>query len=196
MCAHIIIELLGNATQIGMASPDGNPLVLMSTSLGDIKVEIFRDKAPITSENFLRYVDDGLYDGTAFFRAVTMENQPNSDVKIEVVQGGTKPNDMAYPSTYPPIDHDTTETTVLSHLNGAVSMARMAPGTATSSFFICIGDQPELDYGGKRNPDTQGFAAFGRVKVGMDVVREIHKQPHEGQRLEPPIEIKSCRRVS
>lgn len=196
MCAHIIIELLGNATQIEMASPDGNPLVLMSTSLGDIKVEIFRDKAPITSENFLRYVDDGLYDGTAFFRAVTMENQPNSDVKIEVVQGGTKPNDMAYPSTYPPIEHETTETTGLSHLDGAVSMARMAPGTATSSFFICIGDQPELDYGGKRNPDRQGFAAFGRVKVGMNVVREIHKQPHEGQRLEPPIEIKSCRRVS
>lgn len=193
---HIIIEQLGNATQIEMASPEGNPLVLIITSLGDIEVEIFRDKAPITSENFLRYVDDGLYDGTAFFRTVTMENQPNSDVKIEVVQGGTMPKDMAYPSTYPPIEHETTETTGLSHADGAVSMARMAPGTATSSFFICIGDQPELDYGGKRNPDKQGFAAFGHVRVGIDVVREIHKQPHEGQRLEPPIEILNCRRVS
>ena len=196
MCVHIIIEQLGNATQIEMASPEGNPLVLISTSLGDIEVEIFRDKAPITSENFLRYVDDGLYDGTAFFRTVTMENQPNSDVKIEVVQGGTMPKDMAYPSTYPPIEHETTETTGLSHADGAVSMARMAPGTATSSFFICIGDQPELDYGGKRNPDKQGFAAFGHVRVGVDVVREIHKQSHEGQRLEPPIEILNCRRVS
>jgi len=196
MCVHIIIEQLRNATQIEMASPEGNPLVLISTSLGDIEVEIFRDKAPITSENFLRYVDDGLYDGTAFFRTVTMENQPNSDVKIEVVQGGTMPKDMAYPSTYPPIKHETTETTGLSHADGAVSMARMAPGTATSSFFICIGDQPELDYGGKRNPDKQGFAAFGHVRVGIDVVREIHKQSHEGQRLEPPIEILYCRRVS
>ena len=196
MCAHTIIERLGNATQIEMASPEGNPLVLMNTPLGDIEIEIFQDKVPITSENFLRYVDDGLYDGTVFFRTVTTENQPDSDVKIEVVQGGTKPNDKAYPSNYPPIEHETTETTGLSHSDGAVSMARMAPGTATSSFFICIGDQPELDYGGKRNPDKQGFAAFGRVSAGMDVVREIHKQPHEGQRLEPPIEILNIRRIS
>jgi len=195
-CTHIIIEQVVNAAQIDMASPEGPTLVLITTSLGDIMVEIFRDKAPITSENFLRYVDDGLLDGTVFFRTVTMENQPDSDVKIEVVQGGTTPKDAAYPSTYHPIEHETTETTGLSHTDGAVSMARMAPGTATSSFFICIGDQPELDYGGKRNPDRQGFAAFGRVRAGRNVVREIHKQPHEEQRLEPPIEIKSCRRVS
>jgi peptidyl-prolyl cis-trans isomerase A (cyclophilin A) len=179
-----------------MASLEGNPLVLITTPLGDITVEILHDRSPITSENFLRYVDDGLLDGTSFFRTVTTENQPGSDVKIEVIQGGTTPKDAAYPSTHPPIEHETTETTGLSHTDGAVSMARMAPGTATSSFFICIGDQPELDYGGKRNPDRQGFAAFGRVRAGMDVVREIHKQPHEGQRLEPPIEIIKCRRIN
>jgi len=179
-----------------MASPERNPLVLITTPLGDITVEILRDRAPVTSDNFLRYVDDGLLDGTSFFRTVTTENQPGSDVKIEVIQGGTAPKDAAYPSKHPPIEHETTETTGLSHTDGTVSMARWAPGTATSSFFICIGDQPELNYGGKRNPDRQGFAAFGRVRAGMKVVRDIHKQPHEGQRLEPPIEIKSYRRVS
>ena len=179
-----------------MDSPEGPTIVLITTPLGDIEVEVFRERAPITSENFLRYVEDGLLDGTAFFRTVTMENQPSSDVKIEVVQGGTEPMDAAYPSKYPPIRHETTETTGLSHVDGAVSMARWAPGTATSSCFICIGDQPELDYGGRRNPDGQGFAAFGRVRRGMDVVRDIHRQPHEGQRLEPPIKIMSCRRTS
>ena len=175
---------------------DGNPFVLISTSLGDIEVEVFRGRAPMTSENFLRYVDGGLFDGTAFFRTVTLGNQPDSEVKIEVIQGGTEPEDGAYPSTYPPVEHEATESTGLRHGDGAVSMARMEPGSATSSFFICIGDQPELDHGGKRNPDRQGFAAFGRVTRGMDVVREIHKQPHEGQRSEPPVEIISCRRIS
>ena len=177
-------------------TPGGSPRVLISTSLGDIEVEVFPDKAPITVANFLRYVDDGLYDGTAFFRTVTMENQPNSEVKIEVIQGGTMPKDRAYPSTHPPIEHETTETTGLRHVDGAISMARMKPGTATSSFFICISDQPELDYGGKRNPDEQGFAAYGRVTEGMDVVRKIHRHPYEGQRLGPPIEILTARRIS
>jgi peptidyl-prolyl cis-trans isomerase A (cyclophilin A) len=178
-----------------LTSSKGNPRVLISTSLGDIEVEVHPEKAPVTTENFLRYVDDGLYDGTTFFRTVTMDNQPNSEVKIEVIQGGTMPRDRAYPSTYPPIEHETTEKTGLRHVDGAISMARMKPGTATSSFFICVGDQPELDYGGRRNPDGQGFAAYGKVTKGMDVVREIHEQPCEGQRLDPPIEIVSTRRV-
>jgi peptidyl-prolyl cis-trans isomerase A (cyclophilin A) len=175
--------------------PDGNPLVLISTSLGEIEVEVFQGSAPITSENFLRYVDDRLYDGTSFFRTVTLGNQHDSEVKIEVIQGGTMPKDRAYPSTYSPIEHEATETTGLRHVDGAISMARMKPGTATSSFFICIGDQPELDYGGRRNPDGQGFAAFGVVTEGMGVVREIHVHACEGQRLEPPVEIISSRRI-
>ena len=178
-----------------MTPQAANKKVLIRTALGDIEVEIFPGKAPITSENYLRYVDGGLYDGTAFFRTVTMENQPNSEVKIEVIQGGTMSKDRAYPSTHPPIEHETTQETGLRHVDGAISMARMKPGTATSSFFICIGDQPELDYEGRRNPDGQGFAAFGYVTEGMDVVRKIQKQPYEGQRLQPPIEILMVRRV-
>ena len=179
-----------------MTPPDETPIVLISTSLGDIEVELFQGNAPMTSENFLRYVEDGLIDGTAFFRTVTLGNQPDSEVKIEVIQGGKTPEDGTYPSTYPPVEHETTEYTGLSHGDGAVSMARFELGSATSSFFICIGDQPELDHGGERNPDGQGFASFGRVTKGIDVVREIHKQPHEGQRLEPPVEIISCRRIN
>jgi len=179
-----------------MAPREGPTVVLITTPLGDIEVEVLRDRVPVTSENFLRYVDEGLLDGTTFFRTVTMDNQPDTDVKIEVIQGGTEPVDAAYPSRYPPIKHETTEETGLSHVDGAVSMARWAPGTATSSFFICIGDQSQLDHGGRRNPDGQGFAAFGRVRHGMGVVRKIHGQPHQGQRLEPPIEIFSCRRIS
>jgi len=162
-----------------------DPLVLIGTELGDIKVEVYEGKAPVTAANFLRYVDNRLYDGTTFFRTVTLDNQPNNDVKIEVIQGGQVDQQKAFP----PIEHETTQMTGLCHLDGAISMARTKPGSATSSFFICIGDQPELDYGGHRNPDGQGFAAFGKVVSGMDVVRKIHKQPKDAQRLQPPIKI-------
>ena len=186
---------LGLCWLIDLSASEGVSRVLIKTALGDMEAELYGDKAPITVTNFLRYVDEGLFDGTTFFRVVTMENQPNSPVKIEVVQGGTKFKDRAYPSTYPPIEHETTEMTGVKHLNGVLSMARMKPGTATSSFSICIGDQPELDYGGKRNKDGQGFAAFGKVTKGMDIAREIHRQPTDGQMLAPPITIESIRRI-
>jgi peptidyl-prolyl cis-trans isomerase A (cyclophilin A) len=174
-----------------------NPIVLIKTPFGDIKAEIFEEQAPITAKNFLRYVDEGLYDGTSFFRVVTMENQPNSPVKIEVIQGGIPSvKGKGYPSVYPPIEHETTQTTGILHTDRTLSMARSSPpNTATSSFSICIGDQHELDYMGKRNPDLHGFAAFGRVTEGMDVAKTIHNQPYEGQRLKPPIEIQSIRRI-
>jgi peptidyl-prolyl cis-trans isomerase A (cyclophilin A) len=168
-----------------------NPLVRLRTGLGDIDVEVFQREAPVTSGNFLHYVDAGLYDGTTFFRTVTLENQPDDDVKIEVIQGGMVPEEKRYQ----PIEHETTEATGLRHVNGTVSMARFKPGSAASSFFICVGDQPELDYGGARNPDGQGFAAFASVSKGMDVVERIQVQPHEGQRLTPPIAIESVTKL-
>jgi peptidyl-prolyl cis-trans isomerase A (cyclophilin A) len=167
------------------------PIVLIKTSQGDIRVELYPQKALITTENFLRYVDAGLYNGTTFFRTVTMDNQPKDDVKIEVIQGGQVPKELEYP----PITLERTTLTGLKHLDGVISMGRFKPDSAKSSFFFCIGDQPELDYGGKRNPDGQGFAAFGTVIDGMDVVISIQVEPHEGQRLTPPIEIKSIKRV-
>lgn len=167
------------------------PIVLIETTEGNIKVELYPDKAPVTTANFLRYVDEGLYNGTTFFRTVTMENQPNDKIKIEVIQGGQVPKEKEYE----PITLERTTKTGLKHLDGVISMGRFKPDSAKSSFFFCIGDQPELDYAGKRNPDGQGFAAFGKVIEGMDVVRKIQIMPHEEQRLTPPIQIKKIKRL-
>ncbi len=164
-----------------------NPKVLIQTSLGDIEIEIYQKQAPITAANFIRYVAEGKFKGATFYRTVRMDNQPNNVVKIEVIQGGLR--DDAHPQSLPPIEHETTTKSGILHRDGVISMARNEPGTASSEFFICIGNQPELDYGGKRNPDGQGFAAFGRVIRGMEVVRKIQNQPAEGQWLEPEIKF-------
>lgn len=164
-----------------------NPHILIKTEIGDIKIELYESKAPVTVSNFLRYVNERRLEGATFYRAVTMDNQPDDDVKIQVIQGGLKDDDHA--QTLPPIEHETTERTGIFHKDGVISMARWGPGTATSEFFICVGDQPGLDFGGKRNADGQGFAAFGKVGAGMDVVRTIHTQPVDGQTLKPEIKI-------
>ena len=152
-----------------------------------------RGHAPATTANFLRYVLEGFYSDGEFFRTVTEDNQPDDAVKIAVVQAGAeyREND----ETYDPIALERTRDTGLRHLDGTISMARSGPDTATHSFFICVGDQPELDFGGKRNPDGQGFAAFGRVVEGMELVREIHAMPADGQSLDPPLSIQRAVRV-
>ena len=141
----------------------------------------------MTVANFLRYVDSGHYEGGTFFRTVTLQNQPQNDVKIEVVQAGPHPWKNYAP--FEPIELERTGDTGIRHIDGAISMARAEPNSATNSFFICVGDQPELDFGGRRNPDGQGFAAFGRVIDGMDVVRAIHSSTAHGQALVPQIDI-------
>lgn len=173
------------------ASVADNPRVLMRTEKGDIVVEVDLERAPVTAANFLRYVDAGLYDGSTFHRTVTLANQPDDAVRIEVIQGGQ----LAREREFPPIAHETTAATGLKHVDGAISMARSKPESAASSFFVCVNDQPDLDYGGRRNPDGQGFAAFGRVVRGMDVVRAIQALPASGQQLAPPVEIISVRRI-
>jgi peptidyl-prolyl cis-trans isomerase A (cyclophilin A) len=166
--------------------------VVLHTNLGDITLEIDTDRAPKTTANFLRYVDGGYYEGGRFHRTVRLDNQPDKNVKIEVVQAGPNPNPAR--QGFPPIALERTKDTGLKHLDGTVSMARDGPDSATADFFICIGDQPELDFGGKRNPDGQGFAAFGRVVSGMDVVRKIQRSPADGQSLTPPITMSAARR--
>lgn len=167
--------------------------VCMDTGLGAIELQLESEKAPLTVANFLRYVDAGRYEGGRFHRTVRMDNQPNNNVKIEVIQAGPKPDGGR---RFPPIVLERTSQTGLGHKDGVISMARDAADTATGDFFICIGDQPELDFGGKRNPDGQGFAAFGQVTRGMDVVRKIQQSTSTGQRLQPPIEIMRVRRCS
>lgn len=168
-----------------------NPQVLIHTELGNILIEVYQERAPITAANFLRYVDETRFAGALLYRVVRMDNQPDNDVKIEVIQGGL----MVDEGVLPPIEHETTKMTGIRHRDGVISMARNEPGTATSEFFICIGDQTELDYGGQRNPDEQGFAAFGKVIEGMDVVRKIHHQPAIDQRLNPAIVISRIHRA-
>jgi len=161
--------------------------VVIETEKGDIEVELDPSKAPATVANFLKYVDDGFYNGGRFHRTVTAKNQPDDKVKIEVIQAGINPKKAK--EELPPIKLERTDKTGLAHKDGAISMARDGPDTATSDFFICIGDQPELDLGGKRNPDGQGFAAFGRVVKGMDVVKKIQSAPADKQALDPPVKI-------
>ena len=149
--------------------------------MGEIEVELYPDLAPLTTSNFLSLVERGVYTNAIFYRVVRLNNQPQSEEKIEVIQGGLSLDSLV--NQYPSIEHETTEATGINHTNGVISMARNEPGTASSEFFICVGDQPSLDFGGKRNPDLQGFAAFGKVIKGMDVVREIQHQPDTSQFL-------------
>ncbi len=169
--------------------------VLIQTAVGDITVELETERAPVTAENFLKYVDAGHYDGGRFHRTVKLnpDNQPNNQIKIEVIQAGVNPEKEK--QNFPPIKLERTSATGLKHKDGVISMARLGADTAVSDFFICIGDQPELDFGGQRNPDGQGFAAFGRVVKGMDAVKKIHQSPVEAQKLSPPIKIIKIKRL-
>src|SRR5437879_6162947 len=146
--------------------------VFIQTDKGGIEVELDAAKAPATVANFLRYVDAKHYDGGRFHRTVKPDNQPDNKIKIDVVQAGIHPDRAK--DEFAPIKLERTRDTKLAHKDGTISMARDGPDTATSDFFICIGDQPELDFGGKRNADGQGVAAFGRVVKGMEVVRQIN----------------------
>ena len=181
------------AVTSGFAEEPKSVRVLIQTDKGDIEVELDAAKAPNTVANFLKYVDGKFYDGGRFHRTVTPDNQPDNKVKIEVVQAGINPEKTK--DEFKPIKLERTKDTKLAHKDGTISMARDGPDTATSDFFICVGDQPELDHGGKRNPDGEGFAAFGRVTKGTDVVKKIQSAPAKVQALEPPITIKKITRL-
>lgn len=186
---------------------NGSVTVVLETDLGAITVEVDTRRAPITAANFLKYVDSGMYDGGRFHRAVRPETESRTDYPIEVVQAGRRTG-ADVPPDFPPIPLERTSATGLRHTDGVISMARGGADTATSDFFICIGDQRTLDAGGGRNADGQGFAAFGRVVSGMDVVRRIQQSPVApdagqggsaqsralSQILAPPIHVLSARR--
>ena len=167
--------------------PTGLVPISMETALGTIEAVLDSVHAPVTVSNFLRYVDASLYEGARFHRTVTPANQPGSPVRIEVIQGSLAPERAA--RRFAPILLERTTVTGLHHSDGTLSVARAGPDTGADEFFICIGNQPELDFGGKRNPDGQGFAAFGQVTRGMDVVRRIQMSRANGQQLDPPVVI-------
>ena len=166
--------------------------VVMETEAGEIEAEIDTVRAPVTAANFLRYVDAGLLDGGTLFRTVRPDNQVDKPVKIAVIQASGNRDRRG--EFFPAIPLERTSVTGLSHKDGTLSMARAAPDTARDSFSICVGDQPALDFGGARQPDGQGFAAFGQVIRGMDVVRKIQSSPASGETLAPAIRIIRVRR--
>src|SRR5687768_194979 len=178
------------AATIAVASPllaQSLPHVVFRTERGEIEVEVDTIRAPITGKNFLRYVDGGFFTNGSFYRVVRQDNQPNDSIRIEVIQAGASREKRG--QGFPPIELERTSVTGLKHIDGTISMARAGVNTATSSFFICLGPQPALDFGGMRNPDGQGFAAFGRVVRGLDVARRIQSEPANGQTLVTPIVI-------
>jgi peptidyl-prolyl cis-trans isomerase A (cyclophilin A) len=179
-------------------------IVTLETTLGNITLMVDAKRAPITSANFLKYVDGGFYDGGEFHRAIRPDNEVRPDAPIQVVQARINPAKKE--QGFPPIALEPTSVTGIHHLNGTVSMARdvtpkrPGPDTATSGIFICIGDEPSLDDGGLRAPDHLGFAAFGHVIDGMDVVKKIQSMPTpantpstnlaaKGQTLIPTVKI-------
>jgi peptidyl-prolyl cis-trans isomerase A (cyclophilin A) len=163
-------------------------IISIQTRLGEIEAVLFLKQAPRTCANFLKYIDLVGEQGGEFYRTVTPDNQPASNVKIEVIQGGFNLAGIDTGGILPVL-LERTAITGLSHKNGTLSMARSDPDSGSTEFFICIGNQPELDFGGKRNPDGQGFAAFGMVTRGMDVVKKIQQCPSEAQSLTPPVSI-------
>ncbi|GAO42460.1 peptidylprolyl isomerase [Flavihumibacter petaseus] len=169
-------------------SPQGNPRISIETPDGKIIIELFADKAPKTVAAFLALVDAGRYENTSFYRALTVTNQPSNAPKAELLQGGLWNRRKKRP-TLPAIPHESTATTGIHHETGTISLARNEPGTGTSEFFICLTTQPGLDFGGVNNSDGQGYAAFGKVVEGMEVVYKIYQKPEEDQYLDPPVPI-------
>lgn len=177
----------------GAAPQQRNPVVVFETEKGPIEMEVDSVRAPITAANFLKYVDAGLFDGGTVNRAVRADNTVRHDIEIQVIQ--FQVNRARSREQFPPIPLERTSVTGLKHEDGTLSMARSEPDTARGSFSIVIGNQPSMDFGGRRNPDGQGFAVFGRVVGGMDVVKAIQasptgqKGPYGTESLEPPIAV-------
>ncbi len=165
------------------------PTVKIETNFGDILVELYPEKAPQTVAAFLSYIDSGYYKGSSFYRVLKEEDQPSDAFKSELIQGGIWQTKNKLQLSLKGIPHETTKQSGILHENGTISLARTEPGTASSEFFICVGEQPAYNYGGAANPDGQGFSAFGKVIKGMEYVKQIHSQPDNNTSFLPPIEI-------
>ena len=180
--------------------PDADPNVVLETSLGEIEIEVYPDAAPLSAGDFLRHVDEGLYDEQSFYRTVRADNDPRA-MGMSLIQGGRTDREMVRP----PIAHERTTDTGISNTRGTVAIARLEPGTGSAGyFFINIGDNRFLDTGGARNPDGEGYATFGRVVRGMEVVeaiqggatvRESDAEATRGQMLAEPVVIRRAYRL-
>ncbi len=172
----------------------GNPHVIIETAYGDVELLLFQDKAPITTNAFLQYIDSGWYTKANFYRVLHMYNQPSNALKSFLIQGGIWKTNYPLASRIKGIPHESTKQTGIKHQTGVISFARAEPGTAGTEFFICMDDEPGLDFGGENVPDRQGYSAFGKVINGMNIIRKIHEQKERNQYFDPPITIFSIKR--
>ena len=172
------------AVVLGALPAHANPVAHMTMETGTVDVELALDKAPVTVCNFIRYAQGGFYDGGVFFRTVLSDHTARG---IDVIQARVAPGHDE--DKFPPIPLERTAKTGLSHGAGTISMARDGADTATSSFFVVIKDSRNLDFGGARNADGQGFAAFGHVIRGMGILDAIQKRPAEKEQLADPARI-------
>jgi peptidyl-prolyl cis-trans isomerase A (cyclophilin A) len=171
-----------------------NPHIIINSFYGEVEVELYPEKAPKTVAAFLSYIDSGYYKNSSFYRVLSNENVP-ADANSGLIQGGiykTNPNKL---SLIPGIIHESTGQTGLSHTSGTISLARTTPGSATTEFFICIGEQLQFDSSASAGGDGLGFAAFGKVVNGMDVVRKIQNTPSHGEDFDTEIKISNIEKL-
>ena len=193
---YFLSFILFTALLSACSTPSPFPHVEIDTKLGSIEVELYPAKAPQTVTAFLSYVDAGYYKNCSFYRVLNDDNQPSNAPKAGLIQGGIWKTNSHMLDTIKGVPHETTRQTHILHKDGVISLARLAPGTANTEFFICVGDQPGFDYGGENNADGQGYAAFGRVVNGMDVVRKIYQQPEDEQSFRPAVPIYNITRIN
>ena len=163
-----------------------HPRIIIDTAFGDIEAELYPDKAPKTVKAFLSFIDAGYYKEASFYRVLKDDEMP-TDFNTGIIQGGTWPVKKEVVG----VEHEPTSLTGLSHTNGTLSLARTGPGTATTEYFICIGDQRQFDAGGGGGSDSLGFAAFGKVVKGMNTVRKIQANESIGDHFKQKIVINS-----
>lgn len=174
---------------------DRAPHIEIQTEKGNIEIELYPLQAPKTVAAFLSYIDSGYYTKTSFYRVLNNENQASNAFKTELIQGGMWRTKNRQAMTIPGVPHETTEQTKILHTDGVISLARNEPGSGTTEFFICIGKQPGLDYGGENVEDRQGYATFGKVVKGMEIVRKISRQNENDQYFDPPVAIYAIKRL-
>lgn len=170
------------------------PHILIATQLGDIELELYPEKAPVTAAAFLAYVDSGYYTNASFYRVLKADELPNEH-NTGIIQGGIWQTKQQLQLSIPGIKHESTKQSGLLHTSGTISLARSAPGTASTEFFICIGDQNSLDAGKSGTEDGLGFAAFGKVVKGMPIVRKIQGQNSHGDKFDEVIQIYKIKRL-
>jgi peptidyl-prolyl cis-trans isomerase A (cyclophilin A) len=190
-CCLLAISLLAGC---GSAAKNSDTVEIeIKTVEGTVVAELYAKQAPKSVKAFLAIVDQGLYKRSYFYRILSDENQPSNAPKAELIQGGLWSRTKKRPEL-PRIPHETTQQTGLTHNAGTLSLAREEPGSASSEFFITLSDLPGFDFGGENNADGQGYAAFGRVISGMDIIRKIYRKPETDQYFDPPVMIVDIQR--